>query len=95
MAAAGAPQAGLAEAADTAARNLELSLMTSGLERAEGDACTLCYLYMGFPISQHSKMSFCCMKRLCDGCILAARQRGMLVTCPFCRTPVPADDASG
>ena len=38
MAAAGAPQAGLAEAADTAARNLELSLMTSGLERAEGDA---------------------------------------------------------
>ncbi|EJK46636.1 hypothetical protein THAOC_34685, partial [Thalassiosira oceanica] len=34
------------------------------------------------------------MKRLCNGCILAARQRGILGSCPFCRTKVPADDAS-
>ena len=88
------PQAGLAVAADTAARNLELSLMTSGLERAEGGACTLCYLYIGFPMSRHSRMSFCCMKRVCNGCILAARQRGLLVACPFCRTPFTDDEAS-
>ena len=34
------------------------------------------------------------MKRVCNGCLLAALRRGMFDTCPFCRTPAPADDAS-
>ena len=88
------PQAGLAEAADTAARNLELSLMASGLERPEGDWCSICFLLIGLPMGQHSKVNVCCMKSVCNGCDLASTQRGMYNICPFCRTPVPADDAS-
>ena len=34
------------------------------------------------------------MKRVCNGCVLAARQRGMNDRCPFCRTTLPTDDAS-
>ena len=76
-----------------AARNLEL--MARGLERAEGDACTICFLDIGLPMHDHSKMNFCCMKRVCDGCILAASQRGINDICPFCRTALPTgDDAS-
>ena len=88
-----AAQAGSAESADLAARNLQRRLMTSGLERWEGDVCTICYLYVGLPMNEHSKINVCCMKRLCNGCILAARQRGMR-DCPFCRTPRPTDEAS-
>ena len=32
------------------------------------------------------------MKRVCNGCILAARKRGM-DDCPFCRTPWPKEDS--
>ena len=87
-------RAGSVKPDDLAARNLQQRLMTSGHERWEGDACTICYLYVGFPVGRHSKMNVCCMKRLCDGCILAAHLRGMLDCCPFCRTLPPADDAS-
>ena len=80
--------------ADLAARNLEQRLMASGHERTEGDACSICFLLIELRVNEHSKMNFCCMKRLCDGCILEAQRRGMNNTCPFCRTPVPADDAS-
>ena len=57
--------------------------------------CTICYLYVELPMREcHSKMNLCCMKRLCNGCILAAHNRGMNDRCPFCRTPLPADEAS-
>ena len=93
--AAAAPQAGLAEAADPgAARNLHERLMASGHERWEGHACTICYLYIEFPLNKHSKTNACCMKRVCNGCILAAERRGVYGSCPFCRTPFANDDAS-
>ena len=79
--------------ADSAARNLQQRLMASGLERPEGDACSICFLLVEIPVREHSKTSACCLKRVCNGCILAARQRGMLYGCPFCRTPLPADEA--
>ena len=84
------------DAAESAAQNLEQRLMASGHERTEGDACTICYLYIGLPTHEHSRMNACCMKRVCNGCLLVAARRGMLDRCPFCRTPIPApdDDAS-
>ena len=94
-----AAEAGSAESAssaghESAAQNLQQRLMASGLARWEGDMCTICYLYIELPMNGHAKMKVCCMKMVCDGCILAAEQRGMLDTCPFCRTPVPPDEAS-
>ena len=83
-----------AESADTAARSLQRRLMASGLERAEGDACMICYLFIELPLYAHAKINFCCMKRLCNGCILAASLRGMNDICEFCRTPLPTDEAS-
>ena len=80
--------------ADSAARNLQQRLMASGLERPEGDACSICFLLVEIPVREHSKTSACCLKRVCNGCVLAARQRGMLDGCPFCRTPLPANEAS-
>ena len=82
------------ESADLAARSLHQRLMASGHERPEGDRCPICFDLIEFPVGKHSKMNVCCMKRVCNGCILAARQRGMNDTCPFCRTPLPDDDAS-
>ena len=92
--AAAAVQAGSAEAIDTAARDLQQRLMASGHERPEGDACPVCFLLIDLPVDQHLKMNVCCVKRLCNGCVLAARQRGMNNRCPFCRTPLPTDEAS-
>ena len=87
--------AGSAESVDTAVRDLQQRLMAaSGHERAEGDACSICFLLIELPLIQHSKMNVCCMKAVCDGCILAARQRGIYGRCPFCRTPFTHDDAS-
>ena len=80
--------------ADSAARNLDQRLMTSGQERPEGDACSICFLLIELPMNDHSKMNVCCMKRLCDGCIFAAHRRGILDRCPFCRTPYTKDEAS-
>ena len=56
--------------------------------------CSICYLFIGLPVGRHSKLNPCCMKRLCNGCILAAEQRGIYDICPFCRTPFAGDDAS-
>ena len=86
--------AAAAESADPAAREFAKRLLTSGRERNECDACTICYLYIGFPIDKHAKMNYCCMKMICNGCLLAAELRGSNDTCPFCRTPQSADDAS-
>ena len=77
-----------------AARSLQQRLMASGHERPEGDACPICFLLIEFPMGKHSKTNACCMKRICKGCSLAARQRGMNNSCPFCRTPHPTDKAS-
>ena len=86
---------GSAESADLAsARNLERRLMSSGLERHEGDACEICFLLIELPMGKHAKTNACCMNRMCDGCALAARRRGLLNSCPFCRAPIPTDDAS-
>ena len=93
-AAATATAGGSAESSDLAARNLQRRLMASGLERPEGDACSICFLLIGLPMGQHSKVNVCCTKPVCNGCDLAATQRGMYNRCPFCRTPLPADDAS-
>ena len=76
-----------------AARYLQ-RLPNEGHERAEGDRCPICYLFIGLLTEEHSKINACCMKRVCDGCVLAARQRGIYGSCPFCRTPLPADKAS-
>ena len=88
---------GSVESADiTAARDLRQQLMASGHERTEGDACSICFLLNELPVHKHSKINFCCTKTICDGCILAARQRGIGDRCEFCRTPFTSasDDAS-
>ncbi|EJK54385.1 hypothetical protein THAOC_25992 [Thalassiosira oceanica] len=80
-----------ADAESSAERNLRL--MASGHERQEDDRCPICFDLTELPMSKHSKINVCCMKRICNGCDLAARRRG-LRGCPFCRTPHPHDDAS-
>ena len=81
-------------AADLTARSLHLRLMISGHARPEEDACPICFLLIELPISENSKLNVCCMKRVCNGCALAARRRGMFDSCPFCRTPFTDDNAS-
>ncbi|EJK46527.1 hypothetical protein THAOC_34803 [Thalassiosira oceanica] len=80
---------GSAEAARCSER-----LINEGHERWEGDRCPICFLFIGLPGEEHSKVNVCCMKTVCNGCILAAEQRGIYDRCPFCRTPCPSDDAS-
>ncbi|EJK66574.1 hypothetical protein THAOC_12500 [Thalassiosira oceanica] len=91
-AAGGADDDRSAEAVTEAARFSE-RLLSEGHERAERDRCPICFLFVGLPIQKHSKMNACCMKRVCNGCALAAKLRG-LRGCEFCRTPRPADGAS-
>ncbi|EJK48076.1 hypothetical protein THAOC_33159 [Thalassiosira oceanica] len=89
--------ADLAESADVAAaRRLQRALMASGHDRPEGDACPICFDLIELPVHEHSMRNACCMKRVCDGCIFAAGQRGINGSCPFCRTLLPRvdDDAS-
>ena len=81
-------------AAAELAENLEQRLMASGHERMEGDWCPICFLLIELPVGKRSKMNVCCMKRVCNGCILAARQRGIGNLCEFCRTPLPDDEVS-
>ncbi|EJK62584.1 hypothetical protein THAOC_16804 [Thalassiosira oceanica] len=69
-------------------------LLNEGHERWEGHRCPICFLYIGLPMDKHSKMNACCMKSVCEGCTLAAEQRGIYDRCPFCRTPCPTDEAS-
>ena len=81
-------------AAAELAENLEQRLMASGHERMEGDWCPICFLLIELPVGKHSKMNVCCMKRVCNGCIFAARQQGIGNLCEFCRTPLPDDEVS-
>ena len=85
---------GSVESADQAARNLQERLMASGQERPEEDRCPICFDLIELPMWEHAKMNVCCLKMVCKGCVLAAHQRGLLDRCPFCRTTLPADDAS-
>ncbi|EJK67046.1 hypothetical protein THAOC_11965, partial [Thalassiosira oceanica] len=86
--------AGSVESADLAARNLQERLMSSGHDRPEGDRCPICFDLIELPMGHHSKTNACCMKKICNGCDLAATRRGMYNSCPFCRTNTPSDDAS-
>ncbi|EJK46346.1 hypothetical protein THAOC_34989 [Thalassiosira oceanica] len=67
-------------------------LYSQGRERPEGDFCPICTLPIAFPMCEHSVIEWCCMKRICEGCDMAAEKRGM-DDCAFCRTPCPDNDA--
>ena len=65
----------------------QLVLMKKGRTRSEADDCPICQLPL--PLDrQQSMFKPCCVKKLCKGCVLATRKRGMW-DCPFCRTPAP------
>ncbi|EJK60930.1 hypothetical protein THAOC_18652 [Thalassiosira oceanica] len=68
----------------------QLVLMKKGRTRSEADDCPICQLPLPFSLNE-STTKACCMKRVCDGCALAAAKRGM-EDCPFCRTPI-ADES--
>ncbi|EJK56788.1 hypothetical protein THAOC_23253, partial [Thalassiosira oceanica] len=72
----------------------EEELMSSGHELPEGYTCPLCCLPIALPAGEHARFMSCCMKRVCLGCILASRRRGMGNNCAFCRTPTPDSDAA-
>ena len=67
-------------------------LYSQGLERHERDFCPICTLAIPLPMDKHCVFNACCMKRICDGCNMAARKRGMR-DCPFCRTAYPDNEA--
>ena len=67
-------------------------LYSQGLERPEGDFCPICTLPIPIPMQEHSGFMACCVKRVCNGCNVAAQMRGMF-DCAFCRTPLPDSDA--
>jgi len=77
-----------------AAELKEERLYSQGLERPEGDFCPICTLPIPLPMDDHSLFNVCCMKKVCDGCSVAAEIRGMDGNCAFCRTPNPTDNAS-
>ena len=64
----------------------QLVLMKKGRTRPEEDDCPICSLPV--PIEgMESSFRPCCMKKVCNGCILAEDKRGMR-DCPFCRSPM-------
>ena len=67
-------------------------LYSQGHERTEGDFCSICTLPIPSPTDDHSSSNVCCMKKLCNGCLMAAKKRDMS-GCPFCRTRYPDNDA--
>ena len=63
----------------------QLVLMKKGRKRSVEDDCPICQLPL--PLDwQQSVFKPCCMTKVCNGCFLAARKRGMN-DCPFCRAP--------
>ena len=66
------------------------SIMKKGRKRSEEDDCPICNRPLPLDDRQ-SSFKACCMKRVCNGCTLAARKRGMF-DCAFCRTPIPDED---
>ncbi|EJK72957.1 hypothetical protein THAOC_05459, partial [Thalassiosira oceanica] len=65
----------------------QLVLMKKGRTRPEEDDCPICQLPLPLDMME-SSFRMCCMKRVCNGCTLATRKRGMR-DCPFCRAPTP------
>ena len=50
--------------------------MTSGHELHESYTCPLCCLPIALPAEKHSRFMPCCMKQVCDGCILTSTGKG-------------------
>ncbi|EJK44330.1 hypothetical protein THAOC_37138, partial [Thalassiosira oceanica] len=69
----------------------QLALMKKGRTRSEADDCPICQLPLPLGFKQ-SSFRVCCMKEVCDGCVLASQRRGML-DCPFCRAPTEMTDS--
>ena len=69
----------------------QLVLMRQGRARSDEDDCPICQLPLPLDWGQ-TTFEVCCMKLVCNGCILAARKRGMR-NCAFCRTPPPGEDS--
>ena len=67
-------------------------LYNQGHDRPEGDSCPICTQLIPLPMFKHSWFKECCMKKTCEGCVMAAHKRGMF-DCAFCRTPFAAKDA--
>ena len=65
----------------------QLVLLKKGRVKSEDDECPICSLPLPLDAKQ-SMIKVCCMKKVCKGCILASRKRGMR-GCPFCRSPIP------
>ncbi|EJK67106.1 hypothetical protein THAOC_11904 [Thalassiosira oceanica] len=80
------------ECKQRAAELKDEQLYSQGLERPEGDFCPICTLPIPLPMPKHSGFNTCCMKKICDGCHVAAQKRGMH-DCPFCRSRLPDNDA--
>ena len=80
------------ECKQRAAELKDEKLYSQGCERPEGDFCPICTLPIPLPMDEHSVFNVCCMKQVCNGCVMAAKARGMQ-DCPFCRTPYPDNDA--
>ena len=87
----GTRRQGIMRCEECVASGNQLMIMKKGRKRSEEDDCPICQLPQ--PIERmRSTFRFCCMKRVCDGCILAADKRGM-TDCPFCRAPAPEGDS--
>ncbi|EJK53184.1 hypothetical protein THAOC_27435 [Thalassiosira oceanica] len=73
---------------DCVAAGNELVLMKRGTARDEEDVCSVCQLPL--PIAmRESMLQPCCMKRVCNGCILSAKKCGIIKNgCPLCRAPI-------
>ncbi|EJK43665.1 hypothetical protein THAOC_37869, partial [Thalassiosira oceanica] len=69
----------------------QLVLMKKGRTRSEGDDCPICQLPLPLDKKQ-SSFRVCCMKEVCNGCVLASQRRGMM-DCPFCRAPTQMTDS--
>jgi len=68
------------------------ALFSQGHESYQGE-CPICLLPFRVDLAQ-SRVNPCCVKWICDGCILAAHERGLGNVCAFCREPIPRDDAA-
>ena len=64
-----------------------------GHERPEWDFCPICTLAVPFPKEENSLINPCCMKMVCNGCVIAAHKMGIGNICEFCRAPQPDDEA--
>ena len=67
----------------------QLVLMRKGRTRSEDDDCPICQLPLPLDPAQNT-FRVCCMTKVCNGCTLTARKRGMK-DCPFCRSPMPTE----